>query len=436
MLRATANVDKINTLHDLEFCSFVRNLDVMNNFQFKSLSKNTSLLRNQSYIVSFLCLFSLKLAAQIIPGAEQTHLYFDKLKGKNVAVVANPSSKIGNTHLVDSLFKSGVRITKIFALEHGFRGNAANGEHVNSDIDKKTQLPIISLYGKHSKPNKSDLENIDFVIFDIQDVGVRFYTYLTSLHYVMEACAENGVSLYVLDRPNPNGYYVDGPILDTNISSMVGIHPIPIVHGMTLGELALMIKGESWIKKARSLKLNVITVANYSHDMAYDLPVPPSPNLPNSNSITLYPTLGLLEGTIMSMGRGTPIPFQCYGAPWLSSYSDTFTPINIKGKAINPPYKDKLCNGHIFNSEEINTWKKSKEIKIELIIDLYNKYQKDYDKSMKKGPFFKRFLTLLVGNNEFQKQIESGWSASQIRETWLQELNKFKAKRETYLLYP
>jgi len=429
-------VDKINTLHDLEFRSFVRNLDVMNIFQFKNLFKNTRLQRIQLYIIPILCLFSLKVGAQITLGAEQTHLYLDQIKNKNIAIVANPSSRINKTHLVDSLFSLGISIKKIFALEHGFRGDAANGEHINSDIDKKTQLPVISLYGKHSKPTISDLEKIDLVIFDIQDVGVRFYTYLTSLHKIMEACAENGVSLLVLDRPNPNGYYIDGPILDSSINSMVGIHPIPVVHGMTLGELSLMIKGEEWINKARSLDLHVIPIANYNHNMQYDLPVPPSPNLPNSNSIALYPTLGLLEGTIMSMGRGTSIPFQCFGAPWLKGFNDTFTPYNIKGKAINPPYKGKLCHGYIFETKEINSLRKSREININLIINLYNKYQTDYDKSMKKAPFFKPFLTLLIGNKEFQKQIESGWSANQIRESWKSGLNKFKSKREPYLLYP
>ncbi len=388
------------------------------------------------YLIIFLFLINIRINAQILPGADQIPLYLNQLKGKRVAIVANPSSNIGKVHLVDSLFSANVNIVKIFALEHGFRGDAANGEYINSNIDEKTQLPIISLYGKHSKPSGEDLKDIDLIIFDIQDVGVRFYTYLTSLHYVMEACAENAVSLLVMDRPNPNGYFIDGPVLDPKIKSMVGIHPIPVVHGMTLGELALMIKGEKWINKANELDLKVILIGNYNRNMAYNLPVPPSPNLPNSNSISLYPSLGLLEGTIMSMGRGTPYPFQCYGASWLNGFKDTFTPLNIKGKAINPPYNGKLCHGHIFTSEEINQIKKSQLINIELIIELYNKYQIDYDKTMKKGPFFREFLTLLIGNKDFQKQIEAGLSAEQIRNSWQPKLEEFKSKRQCYLLYP
>lgn len=265
-------------------------------------------------------------------GAEQTHLYLPILKDKKVAVVTNHTAILNKTHLVDTLLKVGIEVLKIFAPEHGFRGDAANGEHISNGKDEKTGLPIISLYGKNKKPTKEQLKDVEIVIFDIQDVGVRFYTYLTTMHYAMEACAENEVDFMVLDRPNPNGYYVDGPILDLKHQSMVGMHPIPLVHGMTLGELALMIRSEFLPSNLKPLKLTVIPCQFYDHNRYYELPIPPSPNLPSSESIILYPTMGLFEGINISMGRGTDKPFECFGAPWLTTGNYYFTPKNIPEK--------------------------------------------------------------------------------------------------------
>lgn len=366
--------------------------------------------------------------AEIITGAEQTHLYLNKLKGKKVAIVANPTSNIGHTHLVDSLFSLKINIKKIFAPEHGFRGEAANGDHIDNSVDPKTNIPIVSLYGKNFKPSKQDLKNIDVVIFDIQDVGVRFYTYLTTLHYVMEACAENNKQLIVFDRPNPNGYYVDGPILEEKFKSMVGIHPIPLVHGMTLGELAKMINGEHWLPNNLTCKLEVIPVQNYFHNLFYPLPVAPSPNLPNSTSIILYPSLGLFEGTQISMGRGTEKPFECFGAPWLKMGNYQFTPVNIAGKAVNPPYLNQNCRGFLltdFANDYIVTYK---HIYLDWLIMLY----KDCPD---KSKFFNSFFDKLIGTESIRSQIIEGKSAVEIRKNWEPGLKTFLEKRAPYMMY-
>lgn len=374
--------------------------------------------------------FILKIAsAQIKVGAEQTELYIPKIKNKKVAIVANPTSVIGTTHLVDSLFSLKIKIKKIFAPEHGFRGEAANGDKVSNSIDPKTQIPIVSLYGKNIKPSKKDLSGIDIVIFDIQDVGVRFYTYLTTLHYVMEACAENKKTLIILDRPNPNGYFVDGPILDEKFKSMVGMHPIPLVHGMTLGELGKMILGEKWISNHQKLNLEIIPIKNYIHNMAYAPPIPPSPNLPNYTSILLYPTLGLLEGTEMSMGRGTNKPFECFGAPWLIKGNYHFTPVNIPGKAVNPPFLNQECHGFLLTDFTNDYLISYKQLYIEWLVMLYKECPN-------KSKFFNNFLPKLIGNDDFKQQIESGLSASEIRKSWQTGIQKFKVQRLPYLMYP
>jgi len=376
----------------------------------------------------FILFISNSLNAEIITGAEQTYLYLNKLKGKKVAIVANPTSMIGRTHLVDSLFSLKINIKKIFAPEHGFRGEAANGDHIDNSVDPKTNIPIVSLYGKNIKPSKQDLKNIDVVIFDIQDVGVRFYTYLTTLHYVMEACAENKKQLIVFDRPNPNGYYVDGPILEDQFKSMVGMHPIPLVHGMTLGELAKMINGEHWLPNNLTCKLEVIPVQNYFHNLFYPLPVAPSPNLPNSTSIILYPSLGLFEGTQISMGRGTEKPFECFGAPWLKTGNYQFTPINIPGKAVNPPFLNQKCRGFLltdFANDYIVTYK---HIYLDWLVLLY----KDCPD---KSKFFNSFFDKLIGTESVRSQIIEGKSAVEIRKTWEPGLKTFIEKRAPYMIY-
>ncbi len=266
------------------------------------------------------------------------------------------------------------------------------------------------------------------VLFDIQDVGVRYYTFLTTMHYVMEACAENNKKFVVLDRPNPNGYYVDGPVLDTAFKSMVGLHPIPLVHGMTLGELALMIKGEKWINNAKNLDLVVISVSNYSHNTAYELPIAPSPNLPTNESIILYPSLGLLEGTIVSMGRGTDKPFECFGAPWLQVGSFEFTPKNIVGKAVNPPYVNVKCRGFLLTDFATDYIVSYNKLYIEWLVLLYKECPD-------KKTFFNSFFTLLAGNKVLQKQIEEGKTANEIRLSWQSDLKKFLEQRTPYLLY-
>jgi len=376
----------------------------------------------------FILFISNLLNAEIITGAEQTYLYLNKLKGKKVAIVANPTSIIGHTHLVDSLFSLKINIKKIFAPEHGFRGEAANGDHIDNSIDPKTNVPIVSLYGKNIKPSKKDLKNIDVVIFDIQDVGVRFYTFLTTLHYVMEACAENNKQLLIFDRPNPNGYYVDGPILEEKFKSMVGMHPIPLVHGMTLGELAKMINGEHWLPNNLTCKLEVIPIQNYFHNLYYPLPVAPSPNLPNSTSIILYPSLGLFEGTQISMGRGTAKPFECFGAPWLKMGNYQFTPVNIPGKAVNPPYLNQNCRGFLltdFANDYIITYR---HIYLDWLVLLY----KDCPD---KSKFFNSFFDKLIGTESVRNQIIEGKSAVEIRKNWEPGLKLFLEKRAPYLIY-
>lgn len=377
----------------------------------------------------FLYFISNVSVAQILTGADQTELYLQKIKNKRVAIVANPTSVIGKTHLVDSLFSLKIKIKKIFAPEHGFRGEAANGDKIHNSIDPKTNIPILSLYGKNIKPTKKDLADVDMVIFDIQDVGVRFYTYLTTLHYVMEACAEFKKPLIIFDRPNPNGYYIDGPILEEKYKSMVGMHPIPLVHGMTLGELGRMINGEKWLTGGKQCQLEVIPVKNYDHNMYYELPVAPSPNLPTITSIHLYPTLGLFEGTEMSMGRGTNKPFECFGAPWLKIGNYSFTPQNIPGKAVNPPFVNQTCKGFLltdFANDYIITYKL---LYIEWFVLLYKECPN-------KATFFNSFIDKLAGTESFRTQVQAGKTPTEIRKSWQTGLQKFKVQRLPYLIYP
>ncbi|QCE41879.1 exo-beta-N-acetylmuramidase NamZ domain-containing protein [Psychroserpens sp. NJDZ02] len=374
----------------------------------------------------------------IIVGANQTKSYLSLLKGKRVGIVANQTSVIfknvispSNTvsgqsysHLVDSLISEKVNVTKVFAPEHGFRGQADAGEVVKDGIDTKTGLPIVSLYGKNKKPSAEQLQDIDVIIFDIQDVGARFYTYISSLHYVMEACAEQNKLLLVLDRPNPNGHYIDGPILEMEHSSFVGMHPVPIVHGLTIGEYATMINGEKWLKNGIQCNLKVITMTHYNRQMTYDLPIKPSPNLPNAQAINLYPSLCLFEGTNISAGRGTDLQFQIYGSPFLPKSSYVFTPIANDG-AKYPKYENKVCNGY-----NLSQAKPLNGLNLNYLIAAYKTTTNQSEFFIKNG-----FFTKLAGTNKLQQQIEAGWDEDKIKATWTSGLNSFKIKRQPYVLY-
>lgn len=346
-------------------------------------------------------------------------------KLKNVGVVGNQSSMVGETHLVDTLLSSGIKVMSVFSPEHGFRGKADAGEHVKNNQDSRTGLPIISLYGSNKKPTNEQLKSIDILIFDIQDVGVRFYTYISTLHYVMEAAAENHIKVIVLDRPNPNGHYVDGPVLNMKYTSFVGVHPIPIVHGMTIGEYAQMINGEKWMKGEVQCDLTVLTCENYTHDTPYSLPVAPSPNLQSDVSIQLYPSLCLLEATTVTVGRGTDGPFERYGHPDFEKTEFSFTPKSGPGSK-NPKHKNKLCHGFNLNSEK---YKRMSQLDLSFLINA-NK--------MLDGKLFvdrSKFFNLLAGNNIFLKQLNSGMSEDEIRASWQKELTEYKSMREQYLLY-
>lgn len=346
-------------------------------------------------------------------------------------MVVNQTSIIGNsqTPSVDSLLKLNISIKKIFGPEHGFRGNASNGASVDDAVDAKTGIPVISLYGKHFKPTAADLKGIDLVIFDIQDVGARFYTYISTLHYVMEACAENNIELMILDRPNPNGYVVDGPVLDTAYRSFVGMHPIPITHGMTIAEYAQMINGEGWLKNHEQCRLKIIKVANYTHSSPYVLPVNPSPNLNTNQSVLLYPSLCLFEGTSLSLGRGTLFPFQVVGHPLLKGkFGYSFTPVSIPGMSEDPPQKNQFCYGIDLRGYDVSILKKKGKINLAWLIALYHIFPD-------KAHFFNAYFTKLAGTETLRKQIEAGKTEAEIRRSWEPALTNFKTIRSRYLLY-
>ncbi len=346
-------------------------------------------------------------------------------------MVVNPTSIISSTKmpLVDSMVRAGISIKKIFGPEHGFRGDASNGATVSSSVDAKTGIPVVSLYGKTYKPAVEDLKDLDLMIFDIQDVGTRFYTYISTLHYVMEACAENNVELMILDRPNPNGFFVDGPVLDSAFKSFVGMHPIPIVHGMTIAEYAQMINGENWLKNKVQCKLKIVKMANYQHDIPYVLPVNPSPNLNTAQSILLYPGICLFEGTTLSLGRGTMFPFQMVGHPALKGkYSFSFTPVSIPGMSEDPPQKNQVCYGIDLRQYDTNQLRKSKHLNLTWLLNLYKTFP---DKSH----FFNAYFTKLAGADKLRKQIEAGSSEKAIRASWEPALSRFKTMRKKYLIY-
>ena len=370
---------------------------------------------------------------KILPGADQTYFYLESLKGKNVGMVVNQTSVIGDEKILtlDSLMDLGVKVKKIFSPEHGFRGDASNGASVDNSTDPLTNLPIISLYGsKHLKPTTADLQGIDIMIFDIQDVGARFYTYMSTLYYVMQACAENNMELMILDRPNPNGFYVDGPVLDTAFRSFVGLNPIPVVHGLTVAEYAQMINGEGWLKNHVQCKLNIIKVANYSHSDKYTLPVNPSPNLNTAKGILLYPSVCLFEGTTLSLGRGTNFPFLQIGDPALvGKYSYSFTPVTMIGVSENPPQKNKVCYGLDLRDYDTYFIRKEKRLNLRWLISLYKAYPD-------KTHFFNDYFVKLAGTDQLRKQIEAGKSEDEIRKSWEPALGNYKAMRKKYLLYP
>ena len=362
-------------------------------------------------------------------GADRMDAYLYLLRQKNVALVVNHSARIGDTHIVDTLLSNNITISKIFCPEHGFRGQASAGETVADGIDTKTKIPIVSLYGKKKKPTPQDLEHIDIVLFDIQDVGARFYTYISTMHYMMEACAENDIPFIVLDRPNPNGHYVDGPVLQLAYTSFVGIHPIPIVHGLTIGELANMINGEKWLANGMRCDLTVITCANYTHNTLYNLPVNPSPNLPNMRSIYLYPSLCLFEGTDISVGRGTNMQFQVIGHPKLPETEFSYTPQPMPG-AKYPKHEDKTCFGR--NLKLLNTvhLAAEKQLNLKYIIETYERFP------IKEQFFLKsNFFDKLAGTDVLRKQITKGWGADEIRDSWQADLEHYMKMREKYLLY-
>ncbi|AXB56892.1 exo-beta-N-acetylmuramidase NamZ family protein [Flavobacterium fluviale] len=363
------------------------------------------------------------ISNEIKTGDDNFEKYLPLLKDKKVGIVTNQTGILSNKkHLVDFLLEKKINIQTIFAPEHGFRGTADAGEHVVDGKDAKTGLSIVSLYGENRKPKKEQLTGIDVLVFDLQDVGARFYTYISSLHYVMEACAENNIPLIILDRPNPNGSIVDGPILEKEFTSFVGMHPIPILHGMTIGEYGQMINGEKWLKNGIQCKLTVISCTNYKRDMPYSLLVKPSPNLPNDQAINLYASLCLFEGTNVSLGRGTEKQFQIYGSPYLTKTNFKFTPKPNFG-AKDPVYNGKECYG-----EDLSKAPKVNQLELKWLL-------KAYQNTTDKSKFFIPFFTKLAGTKKLQQQIEAGVSEKDIRDSWKKGLEDFKTMRKAYLLY-
>lgn len=383
------------------------------------------------FFVCFLFFFSTVCAQQpikIITGAERTDLYLPLLKGKRVAIVANHTSVIGRTHLVDSLCNRNVKISCIFAPEHGFRGQAGAGEKVKSTVDSITGLKVISLYGKKLKPAQEDLKDVDYVIFDIQDVGVRFYTYISTLQYIMEACADNNIPLLVLDRPNPNAYKVDGPVLEKQYASFVGMQSIPVMYGMTIGEYAKMLNGEKWLKTKNACKLKVIPLLNYTHDTECQLSIPPSPNLRSMDAIYLYPSLCFFEGTIVSVGRGTDHPFQIMGHPKMTFGSYTFTPRTMKNIVANPPYKDTLCYGMNLSGNGLMIRNEKCGLELSWLIEAYKT-------APDTGQFFNTFFEKLAGTAKLREDIKAGKTEEQIKARWKPGIDAFLLIRKKYLLY-
>lgn len=373
----------------------------------------------------------------IITGADQTEKYLSYLKGKRIGLVANQSSLIGSKSSVDSLISLGITIVKVFGPEHGFRGNASNGAVVGDEKDPKTGIPIISLYGKNEKPTKQQLADVDLMVFDIQDVGCRYYTNINTLQYVMEACAENGKELLILDRPNPNGYVVDGPVMtDNKFKSGIGIHHTPMTHGMTIGEFAQYLNGEGYLKE--KCKIKVITVTNWNHEMPYVLPINPSPNLNTQQAVMLFPSLCMFEGTAINEGRGTKMPFTILGAPALKgAYSFSYKPISIPGMSERPNHKDSVCYGLDLRKYDVGNLRKSRQINLTWVIELYKAYpDKAHFFGQERASTGVSPFDLRIGTDQLRKQIIAGVPEAEIRKSWEPELQKFKAIRKKYLLYP
>jgi len=365
--------------------------------------------------------------AQVIPGAENTASYLNKLRGKKIGLVAHQASIIktpaGTKHLVDVFLENGITLQGVYAPEHGFRGTADAGEKIKDGKDAETGLSIYSLYGENRKPKPEQLQGIELMVFDLQDVGVRFFTYLSTLHYIMEACAEQGVPLLVLDRPNPNTHYIDGPVLEVAHKSFVGMHPVPIVYGMTIGEYAQMINGEKWLAKGLQCQLEVIPIKNYTHQTPYELQIRPSPNLPNAQAIALYPSLCLLEPTVISIGRGTDTQFQIYGHPDFKGYDYRFTPAPNFGSK-NPKFNGELCFGK--NLTEVP---KPTQIELKWLIDAYSNFPD-------KAAFFLKGFERISGVNSLKTQLQAGKNETEIRQTWAKDLTEFHRIRTQYLIYP
>lgn len=395
-------------------------------------------------LLTFLCAFcnntrqfATAAGNPIKTGAEQTEKYIHLLEGKRVAIMANPTTVIGTTHLVDSLKKRGINIVRVFGPEHGFRGNASAGVHVEDETDPATGIPVISLYGTRNKPTPEQLADVDILIYDLQDVGCRFYTNINALVRLMDACAANNKEMLLLDRPNPNGYLIDGPVLDMRLKSGIGMFPIPIAHGLTVGEFAQMANGEGWLPGKVTCKITIIPVANYNHDMEYTLPVKPSPNLNTAQSILLYPSTCLFEGTYLNHGRGTYYPFTVLGSPELKGhYSFSFTPQSIKGMSETPLFMNQVCYGLDLRNYDVQQLRKSKQLNLQWMMELYKA-------SPNKEQFFDSKLSRemgnidkLAGNTLFRQQIISGASEKEIRDSWEPALSAYKKMRLKYLLYP
>ncbi len=367
----------------------------------------------------------------IIPGAWQMEKYLPRLEGQRVAVAGNHTSMVKDVHLVDTLLHYGIHVVKVFSPEHGFRGEAAAGELVESGYDVDSGLPVISLYGDNRRPTAEQLNDVDIILFDMQDAGTRFYTYISTMTYIMEEISTRDIPMIILDRPNPNGHFVDGPLLEPEYSSFVGLHPVPVVHGMTVGEYALMVSGEGWLHDAaHEITLTIIPVQNYYRGKPYKLPVPPSPNLPNMHAVYLYPSLCFFEGTPISVGRGTDMPFQVFGHPDLpeDAYPFTFTPQSLPA-APNPPQKGKNCHGRDLQSKDLEKLQNTAKINLEYLIDAYLAYP---DKENFFNPFFER----LAGTSALREQIQAGYSATEIRHSWQEDVETFKEFRKPYLIYP
>lgn len=385
--------------------------------------------RPQIVLLLLLCLCSSLAHAQVSPGASRFEEYLHQLRGKRVALLINQTSRVGDQLLLDTLLKKKIDVVKVFVPEHGFRGTADAGAHVRNDVDAKTGLPIISLYGGNKKPKKEQLSDVDVLVYDLQDVGVRFYTYISTLEYAMEACSENKKLLVILDRPNPNGFYVDGPVLDTSLRSFVGMQPVPVVYGMTAGEYAQMLIGERWVKGAESLKYRIVSCAGYDHNTLYELPVAPSPNLRSAAAIYLYPSICLFEGTVVSVGRGTNKPFQQWGHPDFAARTDYhFTPTSTTG-ASKPLYENKVCYGQLVADDPADALKETdRGFSLKWLLQAYQWYPA-------KEQFFSNFFEKLTGTKTLRQQIMKGMSERDIRKSWQNDLDAFRVIRKKYLLY-